>query len=169
MKAIFLIIAEGFRDEEYLVSKEIFIKNGIEVITASTVTGEVIGKKGLTTANVDLLFTEVDPVDYDILVIIGGGRNLWHNETVLELTKEFNIQNKLIGAICSSGVIPAQAGLLKGKRSTAFSDQLEITEITNNGAIYTGNSIEVEGNIITAKDVDTTQEFANKLIEMSKR
>ena len=46
-KAVFVIAEEIFRDEEYLAPKSILSQAGVEVATASTRTGEAVGKLGL--------------------------------------------------------------------------------------------------------------------------
>ena len=56
-QALFCIVPDGFRDEEYSIPRDAFIDAGFKVVTASTVLGELRGKKDLTTAHVDLLLS----------------------------------------------------------------------------------------------------------------
>ena len=165
-KALFLIVPDGFRDEEYSVPKEILEKSGIEVITCSTFKGPLTGKRGLTTATVDVLLDEVNPCDYDCILIVGGQDTFWNNETILNMIKEMNSQNKVIAAICISGAIPAQAGIMHGKRGTVFATPESLAELEKYGVIY--NQEKVDGKIITANGPDAAKEFANKIVKRLK-
>ncbi len=167
-KALFLIVPDGFRDEEYSIPKEIFEKNGIEVITGSTVKGPLTGKKGLTTASVDILLDDVNSSDYACILIVGGQKTFWHNEKLISLIKEMSKQNKIIAAICISGVIPAQAGLMQGKRGTAFETPESLAEMKKYGVIYKGNPVEVDGNIVTANGPAAAKDFANEAVKLIK-
>lgn len=167
-QALFLIVPDGFRDEEYSVPKEIFEANDIAVVTCSTVNGPLTGKKGLTTATVDILLDEVNSADYDCILIVGGEATFWHNEKIIKIMKELNKQNKVIAAICISGVIPAQAGLMLGKRGTAFETPASLAEMKKYGVIYNGNPVEVDGNIITANGPAAAQDFARQSVELIK-
>lgn len=166
LKALFLIVPDGFRDEEYSIPKEIFEKNNIQVITASTVSGPLTGKRGLTTAHVDLLLKDALAKDYDTLVVVGGQRTFWHNQKIINLIKEMHNDNKVIGAICSSAVLPAQAGLMQGKRGTAFPGAPEIAELEKYGVVYAAKSVEADNNIVTADGPQSAAEFAQKIIQL---
>lgn len=67
-------------------------------------------------------FDKVKVTDYDGLVIPGGRapEYLALNERVLEIVKEFSISNKPIASICHGQQILAAAGVLKGKKCTAY-------------------------------------------------
>ncbi|HBR33776.1 MAG TPA: hypothetical protein DD734_04020, partial [Firmicutes bacterium] len=71
-KAVLVIAEQMFRDEEYLKPKEILEQAGVEVVTASTTTQEVVGKLGLI-VRPDLLVSQIKPADYDVFALIGGG------------------------------------------------------------------------------------------------
>lgn len=60
-----------FRDEEYLHPKEEFLKNGHEVITASSTLGECTGRFGAKVTP-DIDFKELTTDDFDALVLLGA-------------------------------------------------------------------------------------------------
>lgn len=165
-RALFLIVPNGFRDEEYSVPKKLFEEKGLTVITASTVLGQLTGKKQLTTATVDILIKDVQVQDYAVLVIVGGQDTFWYDAKVLELVRQMHIAQKPIGAICISGVIPAQAGLMAGQRATVFETPAALADLQKNGAIYTGEAVTVSGNIVTANGAEASAQFARELLKL---
>jgi len=166
LKVLFLIVPDGFRDEEYSIPKEILEKNNIQVITSSTVGGKLTGKKGLTTAQVDILLKDIKASDYTGIVIVGGQNTFWNNQKIISLIKEMHAQNKVIAAICISGAIPAQAGIMQGKRGTVFETPESLAELKKYGVIYQGNPVEVDGNIVTANGPEAAAEFAQKIVQL---
>jgi protease I len=163
-KILFLIVPDGFRDEEYAIPKKIFEANGYTVTTVSTVLGSLTGKRGLVTATVDRLLSEVSADDYAAVVIVGGQSTFWNNQNIINLLKEMHAQNKVIGAICSSAVLPAQAGLLTGLKATAFPGEPERKELKKYKVINTEAPVEVAGNIVTGRDVDASEQFARAIL-----
>jgi protease I len=67
-------------------------------------------------------FDEIDPRNYDALVVPGGRapEYLRLNERVLEIVRHFDEADKPIAAICHGLQLLAAAGVLSGKRSTAY-------------------------------------------------
>lgn len=164
-KAAFFIAFKGFRDEEYLEPKDILEKNGIKVVTVSTSKGKAEGKfKAI--AEVDFIIDELNPNDYDILVLVGGPGALEHldNEKVRKMFIDFYSSGKPVAAICISPVILAHAGLLKNKKATVWPDGKD--ELLKNGANYTGNPVEIDSKIITANGPAAAKEFGQKILEI---
>jgi protease I len=133
-----IIAPSGFRDEEYLEPKEIFIKSGHEVTTASTKLGEC---KGMLGAKVmaDIAVDDIKTRDYDVIVFVGGtGSKIYYtNPTAHMIIKEAVILNKIVGAICIAPVTLANAGVLKGRKVTGFPSIKQY--LTESGADYTGS------------------------------
>ncbi|KAL3838754.1 hypothetical protein ACJIZ3_023345 [Penstemon smallii] len=67
-------------------------------------------------------FDEVDPTNYDGLVIPGGRapEYLAINESVINLVKKFHDLQKPIASICHGQLILAAAGSVKGRKCTAY-------------------------------------------------
>lgn len=79
---------------------------------------ETVGHNFALTAT----FEEVDVKEYDILVIPGGRapEYLSINDAVIELVKRFAALNRPIASICHGQLILAAAGVLEGKKCTAY-------------------------------------------------
>lgn len=67
-------------------------------------------------------FAEIDPADYDALVIPGGRapEYIRLNSRVLQITCHFAETGKPIAAICHGPQVLAAAGVLQGKKATAY-------------------------------------------------
>jgi len=162
-KILMVIAPDGYQDIEYNTPKEIFAKNGYEVVTTSTV--EIAqGSLGGTT-NVDLLLKEVIWEDYTAVVFVGGPGSHFYFEyqPALKLAQDFYKAGRLTTAICAGPSILANAGILNGKTATSFSGQGQ--NLLDKGAKYTGNSVEQDGTIITANGPSAAKAFGEKIVE----
>jgi protease I len=167
-KSVLMIIASNnFRDEEYLHPREVLENEGAKITIASSTKKEATGMLG-TKVVPDILIDEVDIDDYDAVVFVGGsGANeYWENEKAHEIAKKAYEKSKVIGAICIAPVTLARAGLLKGKKATVYTSEIE--NIKKEGAIYTGNSVEVDGKIVTGDGPSAAKEFGEKIAELLK-
>jgi protease I len=164
-KAVFIIAEQNFRDEEYQVPKEVLEKSGIEVVTASTTTGECVGKLGMKVTP-EMLVKDIDPAQFDALIFVGGGgsEQYFSDKTAHELAHAAYDQGKIVGAICIAPVILANAGLLKGRTATVYPDGAPI--LKEQGANYTGGTVEVDGRIITGNGPEAAQAFGEKLAQL---
>ncbi|MDD3428103.1 MAG: DJ-1/PfpI family protein [Caldisericia bacterium] len=167
-KSVLMIIASNnFRDEEYLHPREVLENEGAKITIASSTKKEATGMLG-TKVVPDILIDEVNIDDYDAVIFVGGsGANeYWENEKAHEIAKKAYEKSKVIGAICIAPVTLARAGLLKGKKATVYTSEIE--NIKKEGAIYTGNSVEVDGKIVTGNGPTAAKEFGEKIAELLK-
>lgn len=67
-------------------------------------------------------FADVKPQDYDALVVPGGRspEYLRMNKQVIALVQHFSRENKPIAAICHGAQLLAAAGVIRGKRVSAY-------------------------------------------------
>lgn len=98
-------------------------------------------------------FDEVKPEDYDALVIPGGRapEYIRLNPRVLEVVRHFAEAGKPIAAICHGIQVLTAAGVLKGRKCTAY-PALE-PEVKSAGAEWVSTPIDgacVDGNLVTA-------------------
>ena len=98
-------------------------------------------------------FDEIRERDYDALVVPGGRapEYLRLNPRVLEIVRHFAQSGKPIAAICHGPQILAAAGVIKGKRVSAYpacSPEVELA-----GATYAAINLDAavtDGNLVTA-------------------
>jgi len=164
-KVLMVIAYQNFRDEELFVPKKIFEKNGISVDIASVKKGVAQGMLG-GTVNVTLTLNEVKESDYDGIIFVGGtgSESLFDNNEAKKLASEFYKNKKVVGAICLAPGILANAGILKGKKATCFPSASGI--LKKNGAIYTQNPVEIDGNIITGVGPEVAEKFGMAILNL---
>jgi len=166
MKSLFIIAQEGYQDTEYGTPKKILEEKGIAVITASEKVGLCHGGLGgNTTAQISL--KEVLVSDYDLIVFIGGpgAVGYQHNVEAYRIAQEAVQQQKLLGAICIAPTILAYAGILKGRKATVWNnDGQQDKLLQQQGAVYTGETVTVDGKIVTANGPKAAEEFGKKLL-----
>lgn len=168
MKIAYLIAFKKFRDEEYFIPKNVFLKAGHEVGTFSDKKGVAVGSEGgdIEVKNLE----EIKPKEFDAIVIAGGQGAPKHldNEEVYSLINEFYDRKKLVAAICISPTILAKAGLLKNRKATVWSSNLDksaIKTLKKQGANYNDELVICDGKIITGNGPQAAEEFAKRVVE----
>ncbi len=162
MKVVLIIAKNNFRDEEYLEPKRILSTAGIDVVTASSSLGTATGMLGAT-AKVDITIDNIKVEEYDGIIFVGGtgSTEYWDNPVAHKIAKDALKHNKVLAAICIAPVTLARAGVLKGKKATVFSS--EIDELKKCGVTYTGKSVETDGKIITASGPQAAKLFGETI------
>lgn len=167
-KVLMVIAPDKFRDEELFEPKSILESNGYNVEIASKGVKKSTGMLG-GTANVDLDITKVDLKSYRAVVFVGGsGAAIYfHDEIALEIARNAYEDGKIIAAICIAPSILANSNILKGKKATSFPSEKDNLEMK--GAEYTGESLTVDGKIITANGPKSAKKFGEEIVKMLKK
>src|SRR5690606_37267390 len=122
-RQILMVIApEDFRDEELLTPRRIFQEQGWHVDTASTRVGKAAGMLGAA-EDIALSLEDVDDRLYDAVVVVGGMGSptyLWRHSLLHDILRKHNENKRVVAAICLSGAVLANAGLLRGKSATVW-------------------------------------------------
>ena len=98
-------------------------------------------------------FAEIDAQSYDALVIPGGRapEYIRLNPDVLKVVQHFDAAGKPIAAICHGAQLLAAAGVVKGKRCTAY--PAVGPDVTSAGGEYVEIAVDqahTDGNLVTA-------------------
>jgi len=165
---IYVFLANGFEETEALTTVDILRRAELEVVTVGVGDDIVTGSHKITvmadTSDFDL---PLDESDLDMIVLPGGlpgTLNLEASQSV-QTAIDFCMQKgKYVAAICAAPSILGHRGLLDGKTVTAHHG---FREEVGQGS-YTGNPVEVDGNIITGRGAGVTAQFALKLVELLK-
>ena len=161
-KAVMVIAEKNFRDEELFEPKKILEAEGVKVIVASTSFNTARGMLG-GKVKPDMLLSEIKVDDYDAIIFVGGSgaSQYWNDSLAHNIAKEAVEKNKVLGAICIAPVTLANAGVLTGKKATVWPS--EKGKIEAKGAIYTGESVQIEGKIITAEGPQAARRFGEAI------
>jgi protease I len=166
MNPILLIIPpERFRDEELFITKEVLEKGGYKTVIASTKPGKCPGSRGGYAVS-EFEIDNINSNDYESVIFIGGGGSkvLFRNETAIKIAREVNSLGKIVGAICLAPVILANAGILKNKHATVAGTESKTIE--ENGAVYSGPGVTVDGNIVTANAPKNSRLFGQTICNL---
>lgn len=164
---LYVMAYKNFQDEEYFETKKIFENNGYKTKISSSIIGKGQGKLG-SSVNIELLFSEVDTVNFDAIIFVGGLGciTLWDDWRAQGLAKLFLENKKIVAGIGSGVVIMANAGILKNIKATCST--ADESHVRHGEADIVGDNVVVSGNIITANGPKSAKEFANTLINILK-
>jgi protease I len=167
MKVLIAIAPDKFRDEELAMPVAALQTAGISFDIASTRRGTCTGMLGAK-ATATLAFEEIDPKQYDGIIIVGGSGSqvhLWDDEILPVLVNYLRDEGKVVAAICLAPVILARAGILKGKKATHFDSPAVFREMKGRGAIVVNQPVVTDSRIITANGPGASKEFADAIVK----
>lgn len=170
MKALFFLIPKNFRDEEFLVPKKKLEDAGVEVVVAGIREGLAVGMLGAR-LEPDVLIDEVDINEFDAVVVPGGSgarEYLWENEKVLLMISQAYNSGKVVAAICISGAVLANAGILSGRKATVYESEDTLRVYREKNVDYVPEDVVRDGLIITANGPGAAEKFAEKILEALK-
>lgn len=169
--AILIIATNGFEQSELMEPKTQLEQAGADVTIASLSQEPIKGwdeKDWGDSVDVDMLVEEVDPAEFDALVLPGGQINpdlLRIEDKVITLVRDFAATGRPVAAICHAPWLLIEAGLVKGKRVTGYKSIR--TDLANAGAQSVEDApVVVDGNIITSRCPDDLDAFCSSIAEM---
>jgi protease I len=167
-KKVAIVVGQRyFKDEELNIPKALFEKEGASVTIVSSKLSVAEGDTG-TKIQPDILIDNVDVANFDAIVFIGGSavkRDFWENPKAHTVCREALKQGKVLAAICWGPVVLANAGVLEGKKATGHHAQGADEILKSKGCFYTGESVTVDGNIVTAYGPSSADSFAVAIVD----
>lgn len=165
--SVYIFLADGFEEVEAIAPIDLLRRAGVEVKTVGIGGTTVTGGHGVPVI-ADMSGDKfVLPSDAQMVVLPGGGtgtQNLMQSAVVEDVLQAAQQRGIYIAAICAAPTVLHKYNLLQTKRVTAFpSVQPSLT-----GSMVTGNAVEVDGKIITARAAGVALQFAHALIECLK-
>lgn len=164
-KVLFIIAPKDFRDEELFETKKILEAAGWKTEIASIQKGKAQGMLG-GEVEIDKELPETVVADYQAVVFVGGrGATCFFEDPIaLDLAREAHSQGKVVAAICIAPSILANAGVLNGKRATAYPSEEE--NLKEQGAIFVEKPVVADGKIVTGRGPEAASKFAWKIVEL---
>lgn len=173
---IVIITDDAFEDEEVIYPIIRLKEEGFEVDVATKEKKMVKGRLNFPlelmiryyATHVDAL--ELNEKNYDMVLVPGGFEapdRVRQIPEVLEFIKAMYIKGKIVGAFCHGPWVLVSAGILKGKRATAYVGIKD--DIKNAGAHYFDVPVVIDGNIITSRHPRDIGEFMKSILRKIKK
>ena len=120
-KRVLCLLSDGFEEIEMVTPVDLLRRAGVEVVIAS-LHGKIATGRGGIRIEADALLAELDPSSFDLLFIPGGPGvgDLRSDGRAAALATDFAAAGKPVAAICAAPLVLMDAGLLEGKRFTAY-------------------------------------------------
>lgn len=159
---VLLPLAPGAEELEAVTIVDLLRRAGFTVVVAGLETGPVTCSRG-TVIVPDRPLDEVMDEDFDLVVLPGGlpgADHLRDDSRVQTLLRRQADAGRLVGAICAAPKALASAGLLQGRRATAYTGVLEAGSSPSTGA-----AVEIDRGVVTGRGPGVAMDFALALIE----
>ncbi|UEA59613.1 DJ-1/PfpI/YhbO family deglycase/protease [Gordonia otitidis] len=171
-KALIIATSYGVERDELLVPRDHLRDEGVAV-TVATVDGDdvqtLVGDKdpGSTVA-ADAAIADVDPADFDVLVVPGGTLNadtLRTDATAQSVVRGFAEAGKPVAAICHGPWLIVETGLLVGKTLTSYPSLR--TDVNNAGGNWVDEAVVSDDTngftLITSRTPDDLPDFTGAI------
>jgi protease I len=115
---------------------------------------------------VDAILDEVDPDDFDALVLPGGVANpdrLRTDERAVGFVRSFFEAGKPVGVICHGPWTIVEADLVRGRTLTSYPSLR--TDIENAGGTWVDEEVCVDNGLVSSRGPDDLPAFCGKLVE----
>jgi len=166
MAKVLVPLAQGCEELEAVTIIDVLRRAGIQVVSAGLDSRPVTAARG-TVLLPDTTLEQALLEEYDMVVLPGGQPgtdNLDNDSRLKPLLQKMAAAQKFTAAICAAPKVLANAGLLKGKRATAFPgtlEKLQLHDVTLDSA-----PVVRDGLVITSRGPGTAMDFALELVEL---
>lgn len=162
-KNIAIFIEDFYEDMEFWYPYYRMREEEAEVVVIGPEIKSFKGKKGMP-AIADKTIQEVDPIDFDALIIPGGYSpdRMRRVPEMIEFVQKMNEENKVVAAICHAPWMLASANIIKGKKMTSFFSIKN--DMVNAGANWVDEEAVKDGNIITSRNPGDLPAFCKAII-----
>lgn len=155
-----VLLADGFEEIEAVTIIDVLRRAEVAVTTASLGARRVAGSHQIA-LEADALLDEVSVESYDALVLPGGpaAKTLREDARAQACIRKAAAAGRLVAAVCAAPTALEVAGVLVGKRATAFPG------CALPSAQFVEDSVVEDGNVITSRGPGTSLAFALKVAE----
>ncbi len=158
MKPLLVLLAPGFEEIEFSAPVDILRRLEIPVVTAGVKGRLVEGAHGIK-MQADMLLVDVEPADYDGVILPGGAASWLLRDTpaVLKLVRTMHAADKLVAAICAAPIALEAAGVLTDRKVTCYPADAVTNDIKS--ATLCDTPTVTDANIITGRGPGAALEF----------
>jgi len=159
---VLIPLPQGAEELEAVTIIDLLRRAGFAVVVAGLEPGPVTCSRR-TVILPDCTLDDVMQEPFDLVVLPGGlpgADHLRDDARVQSLVRQQSDAGRLVGAICAAPKALASAGVLEGRRATAYTGALDAS-----GTPSTGAPVEVDGGVVTGRGPGVAMDFALTLIE----
>lgn len=162
---VYILLANGFETAEALCPCDVLRRANVPVQLVG-VNGAAACSGQKVAVQTDITLDEVSFDEMEMLMLPGGlvgVDNILASDAAMDLIRKAAAAGKYVAAICAAPTILGKLGLLKGKRAVCYPGM-------EDGLIgaqpCAGESVVVEGNIVTGEAAGSSIVFGLKLVEL---
>jgi len=160
-----IVLSNQMEDVEALGTRALLRRAGLDVIGITFESSlEITTAFGLH-IKADQFGSKVSYDDYDFVVIPGGryvALTIDQDIEIQKIVKHFNLNQKLVAAICAGPRFLGRAGILDGKSYTAFTgSEIDMPK----GHYLPHKKAYRDQNIVTARGAGAIYEFAYEIVQ----
>jgi len=167
-KRALAFVDEIYEDLELWYPKLRLEEEGAEVLVAGKEKRRYTGKHGYP-CDADMTLNDVRADLFDILLLPGGFApdQLRRYPQVLETTRWFHAQKRLIAFICHAGWIPISAGICRGIKCTSTPGIKD--DLVNAGATWIDEPCVIDGHLVSARRPPDLPAFCQGILSVASR
>lgn len=170
---ILIMATDGFEQSELMVPRQKLSEAGAKVEVAApksrmkpdTIRGWDEKDWG-EDVPVDKNIEDIDPANYDALVLPGGQINpdkLRVEQKAIEIIRAFYSSGKTVAAICHAPWLLVEARVIEGKKCTSYHSIK--TDVINAGGDWRDETVVNDQGLITSRNPGDLEAFVAKIIE----
>ena len=168
-----ILTADKFEDMELYYPYFRLIEEGFEVDVAGPKKGGIHGEHGYS-FKIDLTFDEVNPDNYELLIIPGGSPDgapatVQKIKRAQEIAKSFFSKGKPVGSICHGPWTLVSAGLVKERKLTSYWHDGVPEDIKKAGGIWVDDEVVIDGNLVTSRYPGDLPAFMREVMKLVKK
>lgn len=166
---VLIIATHGFEQSELEVPRNRLEEAGARVTIAAPEAGQIRGwekRDWCRSVPVNVTLNDVDPADYDALVLPGGQMNpdtLRRNDAALALIRAFLTAGKPVAAICHAPWLLIEVDAVRGRDVTSWPTVRK--DLENAGATWIDQPVVIDGSIITSRSPVDLEAFSAAIID----
>jgi protease I len=162
------LIADGFQEEECLVPRFALQLLGarVDIVSSAKAPVEIYSYfEKVGTYDVDHAIDEVDPRDFDGILIPGGAKSpviLSQDERIKAFVRAMATADKLVACICRGVLLAAFAGIVQGRRVTGFTGDSQLATdqyrelavepvVVKSGGCWENDPVVIDRNFISSR------------------
>lgn len=163
-----ILTGNDFEDMELFFPYFRLLEEGAEVDIVAPRTGEIRGENGYR-LKITKTIAEVDPDQYDLLIVPGGSTHGAPAEVskvkkAQEIAQSFFAKNKPVASICHGPWLLVEADLVRARHLTSTWEDSVPDDIKKAGGNYEDKEVIVDGNLVTSRSPADLPAFMREML-----